>query len=113
MIRKFGMIGTLKSDHIETYRKLHEDTVHEEKWRGVLDMIRDCHIKNYSIFIEENIVFSYFEYDGDHFEEDKKKMEQDPITQEWWKLTHPCFCMVNHDYDKEMEQIFDLSDDKL
>ena len=63
--------------------------------------------------IEENIVFSYFEYDGDHFEEDMKKMEQDPITQEWWKLTHPCFCMVNHDYDTEMEQIFDLSDDKL
>ena len=34
-------------------------------------------------------MFSYFEYTGDDFDKDMKKMTADSTTQKWWKLTDP------------------------
>jgi L-rhamnose mutarotase len=53
-------------------------------------MIRACNIRNYSIYFKDGYLFSYFEYHGDDFEADMKKMAADPKTQAWWKLTDPC-----------------------
>ncbi len=33
---------------------------------------------------------SYFEYTGDDFAADMRKMAEDSTTQEWWKETMPC-----------------------
>ena len=62
MSRKvFGQIGRLKKDKIQEYRKLHMDDVHTPHWEGVLRMIHDCNIRNYRIFIKDDLVFGYFE----------------------------------------------------
>ena len=85
-IVRFGQLGQLKPEMIEEYKKLHANP-----WPEVLKTITDCNLKNYSIFLHEDKVFAYFEYVGEDFDADMDKMAQDPITQQWWKHTHPCF----------------------
>lgn len=46
-------------------------------------------IRNYSIFHHDDRLFAYFEYIGDDFETDMKKMADDPETQRWWDWMMP------------------------
>jgi L-rhamnose mutarotase len=83
---RFGQLGQLKPDKIEEYC-----TLHANPWPGVLKTITECNLRNYSIYLHGDKVFAYFEYVGEDYEADMKKMEQCPITQEWWTHTKPCF----------------------
>lgn len=88
-IKRFGSITGLKADKLARYKELHANA-----WPEVLKKIKDCHIQNYSIYLQkvknEYYLFSYFEYTGDDFDGDMKKMAADPNTQRWWKETDPC-----------------------
>ncbi len=103
----FGQIGRLKHDKIGEYKQLHANA-----WPGVLKTIEECHLQNYSIFLQDDLVFAYFEYTGADYEADMKKMAEDPVTQEWWTYTKPCFVPYSMGRDSEfyrdMEQIFYL-----
>lgn len=85
MIR-FGQLGKLKPEKVEEYVALHA-----EPWPGVLKTITDCNLKNYSIYRHGLEVFAYFEYVGEDYDADMAKMAEDPVTQEWWTHTKPCF----------------------
>jgi hypothetical protein len=37
-----------------------------------------------------NLRFAYWEYHGEDFEADARKMAADPVTRQWWALTDPC-----------------------
>ena len=52
-------------------------------------MIRECNIRNYSIFHKDGLLFAYFEYVGDDFDADMAKMAADPETQDWWDIMMP------------------------
>ena len=83
--------------------------MHAATWPDVLKTIRECNLQNYSISILGEMVVAYFEYTGEDYEADMRKMEADPVTQEWWKHTKPCF--ARHDegvYYEDMEEIFCL-----
>jgi len=82
----FGQVGRLRPEKIDEYCKLHA-----EPWPEVLQTITECNLRNYSIFRHNDLVFSYFEYVGDDYNADMKKMEADPVTQKWWAHTKPCF----------------------
>ena len=84
-MQRFGSVIKLKLGKVDAYKELHANV-----WPDVLNMIRECNIRNYSIYFKDGILFSYFEYHGDDFEADMKKMAADPNTQAWWKLTDPC-----------------------
>jgi len=83
------MITGLKPEKAAEYKDLHANT-----WPGVLKQIRECNIRNYSIYLIELdgklYLFSYFEYVGDDFDADMAKMAADPVTQQWWSRTDPC-----------------------
>ena len=102
---KFGQIGKLKPEKIEEYIELHAATRH-----GVLTTITECNLRNYSIFIQGDLLFSYYEYIGEDYDADMAKMAADPVTQDWWKCTHPCFEKYAIDPGSEfyhdMKQIF-------
>ena len=106
----FGQIGRIKPECIEEYCRLHEVDVYTEKWAGVLQLIRDCNIQNYNIFIEDDVVFAFFEYVGEDYEADMAKMAADPLNQEWWSHTRPCFTKYTADspeaFYTDMKQIF-------
>ena len=82
MIRQ-GSIIRLRPEYEERYIILHKHT-----FPGVLSRIRQSNIRNYSIFLLDGILFSYFEYSGNDFDSDMKAIA-DETTKEWWKLTDP------------------------
>lgn len=112
MKRYFGQVGRLKRACIAEYCRLHEVEVHTPQWEKVRTTIHDCGLRNYSIFIEGEIVFAYFEYIGEDYAADMEKMAQDATTQEWWKHTKPCFQKYEsdrvEDFYCDMRQIFQL-----
>ena len=87
-IRRFGSVTGIKADKMEYYKRLHAAA-----WPGVLNKIRECHIRNYSIYLQRidtsYYLFSYFEYTGSDFDGDMKRMAADSMTQRWWKETDP------------------------
>jgi len=94
--RRFGAVIGLKPEKLDEYVRLHANA-----WPEVLSTIRKCHIRNYSIYLGKLddgklYLFSYFEYAGDDFEADMKRMAADPKTQEWWTLTDPCQVPPKH-----------------
>lgn len=70
---------------LDQYKELHANP-----WPGVLEQITECNIRNYSIYLKDDYLFSYFEYVGEDFAADMTKMAEDSLTREWWKLTDPC-----------------------
>lgn len=81
---RVGSLIKLKPEWEERYIILHKHT-----FPGVLERIQKSNIRNYSIFLHEGILFSYYEYAGDDFDGDMAKIGKDPVTQDWWKLTDP------------------------
>ena len=84
MIKRFGQVIKIKPEGKEQYMKYHANPL-----PGVNEMIKECHLKNYSIFIRGDYMFSYFEYDGEDYDADMQKMAEDPATQHWWRLVKP------------------------
>lgn len=105
MTKRYGQVIRIKPDKIEEYRKLHANA-----WPGVLAKIRECNIRNYSIYLRDGLLFAYFEYDGPDLEADMKRMADDPETQRWWKLTDPCQEPIEShaeaEWWAEMEEVF-------
>lgn len=99
------MVCGIKPDRIAEYKKLHAET-----WPDVLEMIKKCNLQNYSIFIKDELLFSYFEYTGDNFENDMEQMGKDPSTQRWWDVCKPCMkpleTRAEGEWWVEMEEIF-------
>lgn len=84
-MKRYGQVIQVKKEMLEKYKALHA-----HPWPEVNDMIKKCHIQNYSIYYRNGYLFSYFEYTGDDFEADMKKMAADEQTRKWWKETDPC-----------------------
>lgn len=84
-MKRYGSIIGIKPEKLEEYKRLHAAV-----WPGVLKTIKECNIQNYSIYYKDNMLYSYYEYTGDDYQKDMRKMADDPVTQEWWKLCDPC-----------------------
>lgn len=84
-MRRYGHVIKVKPDKIDEYIKLHAAV-----WPEVKKMIAECNIRNYSIYLKDGFLFSYYEYVGSDYDMDMKKMAADPITQKWWEVCEPC-----------------------
>lgn len=89
-LKRYGKVIGVKAERLEEYKRLHAAV-----WPGVNAMISACHLRNFTIFLRrlpdgKHYLFMYFEYVGDDFAADMRKMAADPETQRWWKLTDPC-----------------------
>lgn len=106
-MQRFGMVIKLKPEKIEEYKKLHNAA-----WPDVLKIISECNIRNYSIYLKNDHLFSYFEYTGYEFKSDMEKMAAQPATQKWWAVCKPCQVPLenreNGEWWANMEEIFHL-----
>ncbi len=109
-MERYGSVIELREEKIAEYKKLHA-----EVWLEVLDMIHQCNIQNYSIYLRKlpdgnYYLFSYFEYVGEDFTADMNKMASDPTTQKWWALCKPCQQplpdIADGEWWAEMEEVF-------
>ena len=58
-------------------------------WPAVEAMITAANIRNYTIFLHGDMLFSYYEYIGADHAADQARIAADPATQRWWQLTDP------------------------
>lgn len=89
-MKRYGMVIGIQPEKVEEYKRLHAAV-----WPDVLKMIRDCNIRNYSIYLREMddgqlYLFSCFEYVGEDFDADMARMAADETTQKWWAVCKPC-----------------------
>lgn len=75
-MQRYGQIIKIKKEKIEEYKELHT-----KPYEGVCEMIKECNIQNYSIYLFGEYLFAYFEYIGADFEADMAKMARDESTQ--------------------------------
>lgn len=86
---RYGSIVGLRAESLLAYTQMHAAV-----WPGVLAALGEVNIRNYSIYLGqirpgEYLLFSYFEYVGDDFDRDMKRMAADKVTQLWWSYTDP------------------------
>jgi L-rhamnose mutarotase len=84
-MKRVAQIVGLRPEKAGEYLELHRQV-----WPGVQKALRDAHVTNYSIFLRDGVLFSYFEYVGDDYDADMARIAADPETQRWWQHTDPC-----------------------
>ena len=82
-MQRFSWVIKVKSEKLEEYQQLRANP-----WPEVNEMIKECNIRNYSIYYRDGLLFSYLKYTGTNFEADMEKMAADSNTREWRKLTN-------------------------
>jgi L-rhamnose mutarotase len=83
-VKRYGWVIRLRPEAVEKYKACHANA-----WPEVLDRIRKCNIRNYSIFYRDGYLFGYYEYVGRDHAADMRAMAADAKTQEWWAITGP------------------------
>ncbi len=83
-MKRYGQVIKVNPEKVEIYKEYHRGV-----WPEVLKTIKQCNIQNYSIYLKDDYLFAYMEYEGDDFSGDMAKMAADPKTQEWWALMKP------------------------
>jgi len=88
-IKRVGMVVGIDESQIDEYKRLHADDN-----PGVRDILSKYHMQNFSIFLQKMpddkwYEFGYYEYTGNDFEGDMKKMGEEPRTIEWLKVCDP------------------------
>lgn len=83
-MERIAQLIKLKPEHRDEYIRYHKAV-----WPTVLGTIEACNIRNYSIFLHNDVLFAYFEYHGKDYEADMRRMAADPETQRWWSIMDP------------------------
>ncbi|MBN1126369.1 MAG: L-rhamnose mutarotase [Sedimentisphaerales bacterium] len=111
-IQRYGSVIGVKKEALANYKEMHANP-----WPEVNAQLKECNIRNYSIYLTEfpdgnYYLFSYFEYTGNDFRADMKKMADDPRTQEWWSHTDPMQIPLSNraqgQWWKTMEEVYHL-----
>ncbi len=109
-VRRIAAITGLKPEKEAWYR-----TLHAAPWPQVNATIKTANIRNYTIYLkaigEKLYLLSYFEYVGDDYDADMRKIARCPVTRRWWKETDACQLPLPEAARKgqiweEMEEIF-------
>ncbi|MFB3828342.1 MAG: L-rhamnose mutarotase [Bryobacteraceae bacterium] len=106
-MRRYGWVIGVKPEAIERYK-----AYHARVWPEILEMIRKCNIRNYSIYLKDDTLFGYYEYHGEDHEADMARMAADPKTQEWWSvmgpMQQPLPTRKQGEWWAEMEEVFHM-----
>ena len=84
-VQRVGSVIRLRPERREEYLRLHAAV-----WPQVEATIKDCNIANYTIFLQGDLLFGYYEYHGDDLAADLERIAADETTRRWWTLTDPC-----------------------
>jgi L-rhamnose mutarotase len=85
VVQRFAAVVRLRPEREAEYRALHSAA-----WPGVVGALQRAHVRNYSIFVRDGLLFSYLEYDGNDHEADFASVAVDETTQRWLRLTDAC-----------------------
>ena len=104
-MKRYGSVIKVKPEALAEYKRYHATV-----WPDILDMIKKCNIRNYSIYLKDDFLFGYFEYHGTDYKGDMAKMAADKRTQEWWAvmmpMQQPLDTRQEGEWWAEMEEVF-------
>lgn len=83
-MKRYGMVLRLRPEHEAEYRRYHDAV-----WPEILDIISQCNVHNYTIFLHDGFLFGYYEYTGTDWDADMAKMAAFPKMREWWDIMEP------------------------
>jgi L-rhamnose mutarotase len=85
-MKRIGRVIGLNAADIPEYKRLHATV-----WPGILTLLREAGMRNYSIFLKEpeNLLFAYLEYEGADLEKDNLLIAASADMKRWWELTDP------------------------
>jgi L-rhamnose mutarotase len=84
-MQRFGSVTRLRPERRDDYLALHANV-----WPGVEAALTRANVRNYTIFVHDDLLFGYYEYVGTDYAADLARIAADPLTQRWWALTEPC-----------------------
>lgn len=106
-MKRFGEVIKIKPEKLEEYKKLHN-----EIWPNIVKKQKEANMQNFTIFYRDGYLFKYFEYVGDNYEEDMRKLAMDEENKRWLAFTDPCQEPVETAEEQEwwapMENIFHI-----
>ena len=102
---RYAMAVRLKDEKREYYIENHANV-----WPEILSELKKIKVKKYSIYLKEDFMFGYLEYDGDNFDQDMAAMENIPFVEKWTNLMIDCFNPFPNNEDNNswvmMDEIF-------
>lgn len=77
----------VKPEMLEQYLALHDHT-----WDEVMAKMYECKMRDFTVWLHEETctMFHQFVYVGDCFDEDMKRVGEDPVVRYWWTFCEPC-----------------------
>lgn len=106
-MKRVGQMIKINKENLQAYKDYHANPL-----PGVNEMIKECHLENYSIYSRGEYLFAYFEYTGEDYAKDMEKMAADPATQTWWNLVKPLMQPLEDrlqgEFWSDMEEIYHL-----
>lgn len=63
---------------------------HDHIWPSIVEMMRQAHIENFTIFYRDGYLFKYYEYTGDNYDADMAKLSDNEEHQKWLDFTAVC-----------------------
>ena len=81
-MKRIATITKLKSGMKEEYKK-----IHDKIWDDMVEAGHKANMRNFTIFVHEDYLFSYFEYIGDNYEADMARKNSLEVTKKWREAT--------------------------
>ena len=84
-MNRYGMVIGVRVEKLEEYKRLHAAV-----WPEIIRLLSEAHVKNYTIFQRDDLLFGYLEYHGSDIAADFAQMNAQPIVKEWYRVCEPC-----------------------
>jgi len=84
-VQRVASVIRLRPEQEDRYLELHRAV-----WPAVESQLHAAGITNYSIFLRDGLLFSYFEYTGEDLEADMAVLHSDATMREWLRVTGEC-----------------------
>jgi L-rhamnose mutarotase len=106
-MKRYGMVIGIRPEKLDEYKRLHAAV-----WPQVLKLLGEAHVRNYSIFQKDALLFGYFEYHGSDLAADFSRMNAAPIVKEWYAVCGPCQVPLETrkpgEWWADMEEVFHM-----
>lgn len=106
-MKRYGSVIRVRPDAIKSYKEYHAAV-----WPDILATLHRSNIRNYSIYLKDDLLFGYYEYHGTDYKADLAKIAADPKTQEWWSIMEPMQRPLDTrnpgEWWAEMEEVFHM-----
>lgn len=84
-MQRFGDVIRVPAEKYAEYVEKHDNI-----WPSIVEMMRQAHVENFTIFHRDGYLFKYYEYTGDDYEADMKKLNDNELHQQWLAFTAVC-----------------------